>query len=447
MPDASELTARMLLQLAVVTAVCLVAGRLLRRVGLPQVVADMAAGFLLGPALLGLVLPSVQGELFPVSLDVGQERVPHPSLLVLQMIGQLGLVVCMFLMGLRLDRRGLAGNLSGSALTSVSGLVVPLLLGGWLGWTLAADTRFFPDGTDPVVAALLCGAAMSVTAFPVLARMVHELGLAGRTTGTVALSAAAVTDAAAWVLLAAVPVGRESTPSAALAVLAAVLGYTLLVLGPGRLLLSRLAQYAFDGTSPRGWVLPGTIVLLMSGAFAAEELGVHAVFGAFVLGVAMPRGPLADALLTRCEPLVAHLLLPVFFVYAGLNLRPEVFRAGVGAGLLALVLLVAFASKFGSCTLALRLSGFPWREAASVGVLMNARGLMELVLLDTALRHGLITPGLYTVFAAMALISTVAAPPLALLLRTRGGPAASGTATPAPAGRLAPTRTEGSTPW
>lgn len=446
MPDASELTARMLLQLALILAVCLVMGRLLRRVGLPQVVADMAAGFLLGPPLLGLLAPAVGDWLFPTVLYVAGDPIRHPSMVVLHAIGQLGLVLSMFLVGVRMDRRATVRDARGSLLTSLSGLVVPLLIGGWMGWKLAADTALFPSGTHPYQAALLCGTAMSVTAFPVLARMVCELGLDGRRTGTIVLSAAAVTDGAAWILLAAVLTMSGGSPTAMAVTLVGLVVYAVVLLGPGRRLMERLAHHADEAGQ---LLLPVTFTLLLGCAFATEELGVHAVFGAFVLGLAMPRGQVAEDLLDRCEPLVSHLLVPVFFVYAGLNVHPDVFRSGAGFGMLALVLFVAFGSKTAPCTLALRMSGFGWRDAATMGVLMNARGLMELVLLDTALQHGLITDGLYTILALMTLLSTVAAPLLARLLRPR--PAAAAVHPPWSAPTTAPVTAaadkEGSATW
>ncbi|PZT70861.1 hypothetical protein DN402_06045 [Streptomyces sp. SW4] len=236
MPTNNELTMLFFLQLAAVLAVCRIAGLLLRRLGQPQVVADMVAGFLLGPTLLGHVFPALFDDLFPQVLTVpgtGTD-IQHPALATLFVAGQLGLVLYMFVVGLKFDHSILAGHVRQSAVASAAGVLAPIVAGGVLGWYLAGGELWFADGVAAWQAALFVGAACGITAFPMLARIVHERGMTRTTVGTVALACAAVDDAAAWILLAVVVAAAQGDPVVALLALGGSAAYVVVLLAVKR---------------------------------------------------------------------------------------------------------------------------------------------------------------------------------------------------------------------
>lgn len=414
MPTNNELTMLFFVQLGLVLVMCRLVGLLFRRIGQPQVVADMVAGFLLGPTLLGYVFPALFQDLFPTVLAVpGTEaHVQHPALSTLFVVGQLGLVLYMFLVGLSFDHSILAGHLKQSALASAVGIAAPVVVGGFVGWQLAAGDTFFPEGVAGWQAAVFVGAACSITAFPMLARIIYERGLTRTKVGTVALACAAVDDAAAWILLAVVIAATTGDPMLAAVAIGGSLVYVAVMMFAKKSLARRAERLNQPGTLNRSGVLGALVILLLVCATFTEWVGVYSVFGAFVLGACMPRGAFVDDVRARLEPVTVHVLLPVFFVYSGLNTRLDVLIDPVVLGAFGVVLVVAFAVKGGACTLASRSAGASWRDAASLGALMNARGLMELILLNIGREKGLITTELYTVLALMTIVTTLAATPL-----------------------------------
>ncbi|MFG3494197.1 cation:proton antiporter [Streptomyces sp. NPDC047886] len=417
------------LQLATVLVACRAVGLLFRRLGQTQVVADMVAGFLLGPTLLGFVFPAIQDHLFPTAVQPpgGGESITHPSLHVLYVIGQLGLVLYMFLVGLAFDNGLLVRHLKESATASVAGIIAPVAVGGLIGWQLASGDTFFPDSVAPWQAALFVAAALAITAFPMLARIVYEEKLTRTKLGTVAVACAAADDAAAWILLAVVVAAAKGDPQVAVIAVVGSLVYGVFMTTAGRRLLTRLGRWATttrngppeSGLRPEALGLV-TVVLLLC-AWFTEWTGVYSVFGAFILGAVMPRGVFAEELRRRIEPVTVHILLPVFFVYSGLNTDLNVLVDPTVLMVFAVVLVASFAAKGGACTLAWRATGSSWRDAAALGSLMNARGLMELILLNVGRAEGLITVELYTVLALMTVVTTMSASPLYRRIR-RGAP-------------------------
>jgi Kef-type K+ transport system membrane component KefB len=301
---------------------------------------------------------------------------------------------------------------------SFSGIAAPMALGGLLGWAVVADGGFFPGRVAGWQGALFIAAAIAITAFPMLAWIVYDSNLLHTRLGTMALACAAADDAVAWILLAGV--GASTKGSAAIAVVALLgsVAYLAVMLTVVRRLLRRLNDYATAKTRqgeglPSG-VLVSALLIVLVGAWLTDLIGVYAVFGAFIAGIVMPRGPMTTRLRERLEPLTAYLLLPAFFVYSGLNTRLTLlFEPGVLVALI-VVLAVAVIGKGVSVAIAARVQGLPWREAGSLGALMNARGLMELILLNVGLTAGIVTPELYTILAIMTIVTTFAASPLHL---------------------------------
>ena len=402
---ASSMVARLFLQLACILITVAVAGRVARWLGQPHAVGEMLAGVVLGPSVLGLLLPALQRQLFPAEL--------RPALFVLS---QCGLVLYMFLVGLELDLALIGRRARGAVGISLAGVVAPCLIGYAVASTLTSDPRLFPPAVAGWAGALFIGAAMAITAFPMLARIIYERGLSNTPLGTLALAAAAVDDVIAWCLLAVVIASLSGNPLlVALAIGGAAL-YAVGVLTVGRALLRRI--WGDDG-EPK---LVFALILLLLAAWTTESVGIHTVFGAFIFGVALPRGAATKQLQRQIAPLTTSLLLPLYFVYSGLNMQLGLLTTPDLWALCLLMILAACLGKAGACWLAARLSGETNRDALALGGLMNARGLVELIILNIGLERGIITPTLFTIMALMALTTTlIAAPALSLAYAQRPG--------------------------
>jgi Kef-type K+ transport system membrane component KefB len=415
----SEIGIRLFLQLAVIVATCRAVGWIGRRwLGQTQVFMEMVAGVLLGPSFFGLVWPTAQAWLFPKLLAQapGTPAVPHPNMAILYALAQVGLVLYMFVIGLEFDVSRMRGRMRSAGLVSVAGILVPFLVGGALLPWLLARGDLFADGIGTLIAWLFVGASISITAFPMLARMLYERGISATPLGTLTLAAGSVDDAAAWCLLAVVVASFRQEPGAAVVTVGGGLVYGVVMLTAGRRLLAGLGRAYERGGGLSADLFTTVLVLLMACAWLTDAIGIYAVFGAFVCGAAMPKGRFADELTDRIEELTTSLFLPMFFVYSGLNTRitlvdsPDLFLVA------AAVVLVSIVGKGVACMLAARLSGESWRHSALVGTLMNARGLMELILLNIGLERGVITPTFFTIMVMMAVVTTGMASPLYHLL-------------------------------
>ncbi len=407
-----QLAVQFFFQIAVILGFCQLVGLLAKRIGQPQVVAEMIAGVLLGPSLLGLFWPEVGGRLFP-----------KDSMRVLFPASQLGLAAYMFVVGLEFRVDIVQRRLRSAVAVSVAGMVVPFVLGGLLGWLFHSRTNLFPSKTTLAEAVIFLGASMCITAFPMLARIIQFKKLSGTTMGTVALGAGAIDDAAAWCLLAVVLASFDGDYRHAVVNIAGGAGYVAAVLLLLRPLLARWGRAVErDGTlSDRGFVL--CLMLMSLGAWITDGIGLHAVFGAFVMGTAMPRGVVTRALQERIEPLTVALLLPLFFTYSGLNTQIGLLDSGKLWGFAGLVMLAAVGGKGIACWLAARATGLPNREALGIGTLMNARGLMELIIINIGLQRGIISPALFATLVIMAVVTTLMASPIFEWLVGRHGPA------------------------
>lgn len=412
-----DLVVKLFLQLVVILAVSRAAGWVGRFFGQTQVVSEMVAGVLLGPSLFGLVAPHGQQWLFPTTATIGGTTIAHPSMAILYALSQLGLVLYMFLVGLEFDTSLIRGRVRSAALISSSGIIVPLLLGGALAVIVRGRADLFSPSVSTGMAALYMGAAMSITAFPMLARILYERGISRTRIGTITLAAGSIDDALAWCLLAVILATVQSSPSVAWLAIGGGVAFSLLMLTGGRRLFRRFAVAPSNDLS----VTTATLVLLciMLSAWVTDVIGIYAVFGAFVCGVCMPRGRFADLLQERFGVLTGSLLVPIFFVYSGLNTRVALLVSPQLWALTAVVIAIAIVGKGVACALAARVSGEPWRESWTIGTLMNARGLMELIILNIGLEKGLITPTLFTVMVVMAIVTTLMASPLFQLLYGR----------------------------
>jgi Kef-type K+ transport system membrane component KefB len=366
----------------------------------PRVMGEIVAGIALGPTIFGWLAPGLQAAVFATDI-----------LPAFGVAANLGLVLYMFLVGLEVDVSQLRGRVTQAAAISNTSVALPMILGLIVAVPLyelvGPDKRF-------VAFALFMGVAMSITAFPVLARILVERRMLKRPVGALTLACAAIDDVTAWFLIAlATAVAVAGTAADVLQTIALAIAFCLFMWLLVRPLLGR-AAVAFDeaGRVPGGWVAAILAGILLS-AFATEEIGIAVIFGAFIMGLVMPRNAgLTEDVTHRIEDLVVILLLPLFFAYTGLKTNIGLLDRPVLWALTLLLIAVAIVGKFVGAMLAARLTGFDWRASAVIGTLMNTRGLTELIVLNLALEKGVISDALFAMLVIMALVTTFMAGPL-----------------------------------
>ena len=393
-----------IVQICVILAATRLVATVFRVFHQPEVVGELTAGILLGPSLLGWVAPSVSAALFPAQ-----------SLNFLNTLSQLGLLMFMFLVGLEFDARLLQGPKRGiAAATSTASIAVPFALG--VAAALPLYDRLRGPQASPTSFALFMGTAMSITAFPVLARILREQRLQATPLGLLATACAALNDVTAWCMLAAIVVIVRSSQGAVS--LGITLGGTMLfgafMLLVVRRWLPRLeAARARTGTLGHGLLAVTLLVTLASAAFA-ELIGIHAMFGAFLAGVVMPKDEaFVRELNGKLEDLTVVLLIPLYFAFTGLRTSIVLFGGDAGLwGVTGLLILLATVGKWAGAAVAAHWTGLPAREAGALGLLMNTRGLVELVVLNVGLDIGVLSPPLFAMMVLMALATTFVTTPL-----------------------------------
>jgi Kef-type K+ transport system membrane component KefB len=397
-------TGHLLLALPLIIVCCVLAGRLARRLGQPPVIGEILTGIALGPSLLGAVWPEGQRWLFPEGM-----------LPVLNALAQLGLVLFMFLVGYELNLGHVRDRGRAAVLVSNVSIAIPLLGGVLLAF--AMYDRFAAKNVGFMTFALFIAVSMSITAFPVLARILTDRKIDNTPVGALALTCAAVDDITAWCLLALVTaLAKGGSLSTVLLTVALSGAFIAAVLGGLRPLLARAVERWPAGRSALPVVLSGILLA----AFTTEWIGIHAIFGAFLFGAVVPReNAVVVSAVERMRPLTVVLLLPLFFVYSGLHTEFSLIGADpVLWAWCALITAVAILAKWAGSTGAARLTGFRWQESVALGALMNCRGLTELVVLGVGLELGVITPTVFTMLVVMTLVTTMlTAPALTLIDR------------------------------
>jgi Kef-type K+ transport system membrane component KefB len=400
-----ELAPRFFIAVAVILLFCKAVAWLLGRVGQPPVVSEMLAGVLLGPSLLGLLLPDVQDALFP-----------QPLYPILYVVGQVGLVIFMFQAGYAFSQHRITGLAGTAGAVSLAGVIAPLALGVLLVVVFAGHVPILVDGVPLGVSAAFVGVALAITAFPMLARIITERGHAGTRHGSLALASGALDDAVAWIMLAFVIAAASGKVGPALITVGGALLFVAIVwygVRPAAVLLMGEGRL---GAQTR---LLGTVALLFGVAWYTDEIGLYAVFGAFAVGAVMPRNERTDGVVGLLTPVCQIVFLPLFFTYSGLRTEfgllgePTVLLFALGC------IAVAIAGKFGACWIAARLRGEPSGVALRVGALMNARGLMQLIALNVGLEAGIVGPSMFTVLVLVALVTTLMTTPLLTLIEHR----------------------------
>lgn len=397
----AQLSVTFFLQMAVIIATCRIVGWAAKRwLGQPQVVGEMIAGVILGPSLFGLLAPDIQAALFP-----------KDSKAVLFVGAQLGVGLYMFLVGLGFRTDHFRQTIRSAISVSLAGMAAPFLVALALGpWLLSQG--LFGDGIDATQAILFTGACIAITAFPMLARIIHERGLSGTPLGALSLSAGAIDDAAAWCVLAVVLATFGDGAPVALKAILGGLAFAVFMLTVAPRLLAPLGRMVEREGKVTPTVLGIVLVLFMLCAFTMDWIGIHAVFGGFILGCVMPRGLLSAGLKTKLEPFVVVVLLPMFFTFSGLNTQLTMIDSINLLGVTAVVLIASIAAKGLACYGAARLTGQDNATAMGIGALMNARGLMELIIINIGLQRGVIGPALFSMLVLMAIVTTLMASPL-----------------------------------
>lgn len=404
----------LLLQLILILATARVLALVLRHFGQPPVISEMIAGLMLGPLVFGALAPQWSAFVFEPG-----------SLAALEGLAQLGLVLFMFIVGAEIRLPRDAGQeLKAAVSIGVGSVVLPMALG--IAAAVLLYERFAPAGVPLLVFALFLASAMSITAFPIMARILKERGMTQSEVGRLSLSSAAIADVLAWIVLGFVVAlagsGRDWARFQQMLIgVAALVALVFVLLRPAVAWLVR--RYAVDG-SPQGALLAVLLLGTFGCAYATELLGVHPVFGAFLFGASLPRDDrLLHALIERIQHVAILILMPVFFALAGLNTSAEAF-ADTGLAALSLILVVAIVGKIAGGALGARLAGREWRTALAIGSLMNARALMELIVMKVGLDIGVIGSDLFTMLFIMAILTTMMTGPL-LTFFSREAPAAA----------------------
>jgi len=399
----------LLLQLAIILAVARALALLLRGLGQPPVIGEMIAGLLLGPIVFGALAPDVHTWLFP-----------REKLAALEGLSQVGLVLFMFIVGAELRAPGGARErIVAAGWVGTLGVVLPMALG--LAIAPALHTRFAPDGVGFWPFALFMAASMAITAFPVMARILKDRDMTRTPVGQLSLASAAIADVFAWIALALIVALLSSHGgwNGFVRTMIGLVAIAAISFGVLRPLVARLlARHAADGR-PGGAVLSLLLIGTCAMAAATEWLGLHPVFGAFLFGACLPRDDrLLETLIERIEHVAVLVLMPVFFALAGLNTTADAFT-GAGLPFLLLILAAAVVGKVLGGGGGAHIAGFDWRGALAVGSLMNARGLMELIVMKVGLDAGVIGFEIFTMLMVMAIVTTLMTSPLLSLFTRR----------------------------
>ncbi len=392
---------RLFVQLILIVLAARVCGSLARKAGQPAVIGEMIAGILLGPSLMGWLWPGFFQLVFPPA-----------SLSTLRMLSQIGVCLFMFVIGMELDVTQLKHQARTAVFVSQVSILFPYLLGVlaslWLFPGLAAP------GTTFLAFALFIGISMSITAFPVLARILEERGLTKTALGSTALACAATDDVTAWTVLAFVVAVVKGGLAPAILTIMLVLLFVAVMLFWIRPHVPRwIGQAVLESGTPGTGIMAAVMVFLFACAFVTDMIGIHALFGSFLAGVAMPsHGELRKSLRVRLEHFSSVFLLPLFFAFTGLRTQIGLLQEPAGWLICLALIAVATAGKLGGSMLAARMTGINWADSFALGALMNTRGLVELIALNIGYDLGILSPPIFTMLVLMALVTTGMTGPL-----------------------------------
>jgi Kef-type K+ transport system membrane component KefB len=395
----------LLTQIILIVLVSRLLGRVAQYLGQPQVIGEMIAGILLGPSLLGQVSPVVMDFFFPVT-----------SMDTLKMFSQIGVILFMFLVGTEVELQRLLQKAHTAVLVSHASILIPFFLGTSLSLFIYASMA--PAGVTFMAFALFIGVAMSITAFPVLARIIEERGLTRTSLGNMSIGCAAVDDVTAWCVLAAVlAVVRADGMASAVITLLFVLIFASVMLFLVKPILRRIVPAEQSSRSQYNSWAALILAFALACGLTTEVIGVHALFGAFLAGTIIPPGSLRTFCKERFEGVAAGLLLPLFFVFTGLRTQINLLTSVSLWTIAAAVIAAAVLGKLGGSMLAARWSGMNWRDSFALGALMNTRGLMELIVLNIGYDLGILSSEIFAILVLMAVATTLMTAPLLSLVK------------------------------
>jgi Kef-type K+ transport system membrane component KefB len=403
----------LLLQIITIVLVARIFGWIFRKIGQPTVIGEIIAGIVLGPSLLGLYFPEVKEALFPVA-----------SLGILQMLSQVGLIFFMFVIGMELDLKVLKNKANEAVVISHASIVIPFALGVGLAYFIYY--QFAPPGIEFLSFSLFMGIAMSITAFPVLARIVQERGIHKTRLGTIVITCAAADDITAWCLLAAViAIVKAGSFVSSIYIIGLAISYVLMMLFVVKPFLKRVGDLYANKNNLKKSVVAIFFLMLIVSSYLTEIIGIHALFGAFVAGAIMPDiAKFRNVFIEKVEDISLILLLPLFFVFTGLRTEIGLINEPYLWKITGYIILVAVIGKFLGSALAARFVGQSWQESLTIGALMNTRGLMELVVLNIGYELGVLSPKIFTMMVIMALVTTFMTGPaldlINFLFKTKG---------------------------
>ncbi len=387
--------ALLLFQIITIVLVARIFGWIFRKIGQPSVIGEIIAGIVLGPSLFGLYFPDMKEALFPVD-----------SLGNLQLLSQIGLILFMFVIGMELDLKVLKNKANEAVVISHASIVIPFALGIMLSYYIYHE--FAPAGIEFLSFSLFMGIAMSITAFPVLARIVQERGIHKTRLGTIVITCAAADDITAWCILAAViAIVKAGSFVSSLYVIALAVAYVLMMLFVVKPFLKRIGELYAKKDNVKKSVVAIFFLTLIVSSYLSEIIGIHALFGAFMAGAIMPDiTKFRNIFIEKVEDVSVILLLPLFFVFTGLRTEIGLINEPYLWKVTGFIILVAVVGKFFGSALAAKFVGQNWRDSLTIGALMNTRGLMELVVLNIGYELGVLSPKVFTMMVIMALVTT-----------------------------------------
>jgi len=398
----------LLLEIIAILAVSKVFGFIITKIGQPSVIGEMIAGIVLGPSIMGFLFPEIFDFLFPLN-----------SLANLEFLSQIGLAFFMFIIGMELDLDQLKNKTYNAIVISNTSIIFPYFLGVVVSYFLYE--QFAPANVSFTAFALFIGISVSITAFPVLARILQERGLTKTSLGAIVIASAAFNDVTAWCILVMVIaiIKAGSIASALLSILFTIV-FILLMFYAIRPWIKRISdKYANSKNLNKQFVVTVFFILLVS-ACITETIGIHALFGAFLAGVIMPKNlHIKELLMAKIEDVSILLLLPIFFAITGLKTQIGLLNEGYFWIICLLIIFIAVLGKLGGSAFAAKMTGYTWRESFSIGALMNTRGLMELIVLNIGYDLGILTPTLFTILVLMALATTFMTGPLLDLIDSK----------------------------
>ncbi len=391
----TEPMAVLLLQIIVIIAFARLFGFVFKKIGQPAVIGEIVAGIILGPSIIGSFFPQINQFLFP-----------EASLVTLNFLSQIGLILFMFVIGMELDLKAISKQAYGAVIISHASIIIPYTLG--MGLAYFIYNEYAPDGISFISFALFMGIAMSITAFPVLARILQEKGLTRSKLGAMALTCAAADDLTAWCILAAViALVKSGSSLSVIYTIGLAVAYVLIMLKVIRPALEKLEHVYEHKHKKRSGIIALFFIILIISSYITSTIGIHSLFGAFIAGVIMPSSfSFRKIIIDKIEDVSMVLLLPLFFVITGLRTQIGLLNETHLWITFGWILLVAVVGKFGGSALAAKMVGQSWKDSLSIGVLMNTRGLMQLIVLNIGYDLGILTPEIFAMMVLMALVTT-----------------------------------------